>query len=178
MLRNRKVKIGRFSVSLLTVVAIVLMASIGTVFAVAYVVLQWTATATVSANPKVCFIKWQDGSKQNTFDYAVSIFPSIKTIDENITYGIWNWDTASHTVYLRWSGLTNSGNIARLYIKVHDGANTIYSKEWTSIPTFPTVWESFNVPANTKYSIWLEITATSGATGSSVFTFELKVENP
>jgi len=178
MLRNRKVKVGRFTVSMLAIVAIALIASIGAVFAVSYVVLQWTATATVSDNPKVCFINWSNGQKANTFSYAVSIFPNIKTIDENITYGIWNWDTVSHTVYLRWSSLTNSGNIARLYIKVHNGTNTIYSKEWTSIPTFPTAWESFNVPANTKYAIWLEITATPGATSSSVFAFELKVENP
>lgn len=154
------------------------LASIGTVYAIAYVVLQWTTTATVVENPKVCFINWSNGQKSNTFSYSVNIFPSIKTIDENITYGIWCWDTSSHTVYLRWTSLTNPSNIASLNITVYKSGATVYTKYWSSVPSFPTGWESFNAEANTKYTIWMEITASSSASGSSTFTFELKVESP
>lgn len=153
---------------------------IATVSAAAYVNLQWTMTATVAANPKVCFFWWSNSTKVNTFDYAVNIFPSIKTIDENITCGVWNLDTASHAASMRWYLLTDTGNIARLYIKVYNTTTTIYEKEWTSIPGFPTEWQKFTPDpmANGKYKIWIEITATSGASGGSVFTFEMKVENP
>jgi hypothetical protein len=155
---------------------------IATVSAVAYVTLPWTNTATVAANPKVCFVKWSDGSKQNTFDYAVNIFPSIKTIDQNITHGVWNWDTQAHVTSMRWVSLTNSGNIAKLNVTVYNSTTTIYTQYWTSVPSFPTAWVQFNPSpmANGKYTIWIEITATAGATPGqqSVFTFEMKVENP
>jgi hypothetical protein len=153
---------------------------IATVSAVAYVTLSWTTTATVKANPSVCFFWWSNGTKVNTFDYAVNIFPSIKTIDENITHGVWNWDTASHVASMRWYSLTNSGNIAKLNVTVYNSTTTIYTQYWTSVPSFPTPWVPFNPSpmANGKYTIWIEITATAGATGGSVFTFEMKVENP
>jgi hypothetical protein len=171
-------KVGRFTISLLTILAIALISTVAVAFAAAYVIISWTTTAIVVANPAVCFVKWSDGSKVNTFDYAVNIFPSIKTIDENITYGIWNWNETSRTAYLRWTSLTSSSNIASLNITVYNSTNTIYTKYWSSVPSFPTAWESFTAAGSTKYTIWMEITATAGATGSSVFTFELKVENP
>lgn len=174
-IKTRKIRVGKFLVPLLLVL---LLSITGTALALSYVILQWTTTATVSANPKVCFVKWSDNTKQNTFDYAVYIFPSIKTIDENITYGIWCWDTSAHTVYLRWYSLTNPTNIASLNITIYNSATTIYTKLWSSVPSFPTAWESFNTDADTKYTIWMEITASSSASGTSTFTFELKVENP
>jgi hypothetical protein len=155
---------------------------IATVSAVAYVTLTWTTTATVVANPKVCFFWWSNGTKVNTFDYAVNIFPSIKTIDENITCGVWNLDTASHAASMRWYLLTNSGNIAKLNVTVYNSTTTIYTRYWTSVPSFPTGLVQFSPSpmANGKYTIWIEITATPGATPgqTSVFTFEMKVENP
>jgi len=152
----------------------------GVVFAVAYVALQLTSTASVQNNPKVCFIKWSDGSKANTFDYAVNIFPSITTVDANITYGVWNWDTATHTTSMRWYSLTNSGNIASLGLKVYNSTSTIYEQYWASVPSLPTSWVVFNPTpkADGKYTISLNITATASPSGSSVFTFDMKVENP
>ncbi|MEM3054870.1 MAG: hypothetical protein QXM52_04110 [Candidatus Bathyarchaeia archaeon] len=153
---------------------------IATASATAYVTLQWTATATVSANPKVCFIKWQDETKANTFNYDVNIFPSITTVDENITYGIYNWDTQAHNVSIRWSSLTNSGNIASLNLTIYNSTHTVYTKVWSSVPSLPTGWEDFTYDpmANGKYTIAMRITAASGASGSSTFTFEIKVKNP
>jgi hypothetical protein len=153
---------------------------IGTASAVAYVTLQATTSATVAANPKVCFVKWSDNSKQNSFDYAVNIFPSIKTVDENITHGVWNWNTEAHVTSMRWYSLTNSGNIASLNVTVYNSTMTIYSQYWSSVPSLPTGLVQFNPSpmAGGKYTIWIEITATSGASASSVFTFDMKVENP
>ena len=152
---------------------------IATVSAVAYVTLTWTTTATVVANPKVCFFWWSNGTKVNTFDYPVNIFPSVKTIDENITHGVWNWDTQAHVTSMRWVSLTNSGNIAKLNVTVYNSTTTIYSQYWTSVPSFPTGLIQFSPsPSPGKYTIWIEITATAGASGSSMFTFEMKVETP
>jgi hypothetical protein len=138
-------------------------------------------TATVAANPKVCFFAWSaPTTKLNSFDYAVNIFPSVKTIDENITHGVWNWDTESHVTSMRWYSLTNSGNIANLNVTVYNSTTTIYTQYWTSVPSLPTGFIQFSPSpmADGKYAIRIEITATSGASGSSVFTFEMKVENP
>jgi len=154
---------------------------IATVSAVAYVTLSWTTTATVAANPKVCFFLWSaPTTKLNTFDYAVNIFQSVKTIDENITHGVWDWDTVSHVTSMRWYSLTTSTNIANLNVTVYNSTTTIYSQYWSSVPSLPTGWVQFSpsLMADGRYTIWIEITATAGASGSSVFTFEMKVENP
>ena len=170
-----------FRKSLKLIVLLITSLLIATVSATAYVTLQWTNTATVAANPKVCFFAWSaPTTKLNTFDYAVNIFPSVKTIDENITHGVWNWDTTSHVTSMRWYSLTNSGNIASLNVTVYNSTTTIYTQYWTSVPTLPTGFVQFSPSpmADGKYAIRIEITATSGASGSSVFTFEMKVENP
>jgi hypothetical protein len=154
---------------------------IATVSATAYVTLQWTTTATVVANPKLCFVSWADGTtKANNFTYSVNIFPNVVTIDPNITYGVWDWDTVSHNTYVRWTSCSNTGNIASLNVTVYNGTSTLYTQLWTSIPTFPTAFIQFSPsPANgTKYTIWIEINATTAATGSSTFAFDMKVENP
>jgi hypothetical protein len=170
-----------FRKSLKLIVLLITSLLIATVSAAAYVNLQWTMTATVVANPKVCFFAWSaPTTKLNTFDYAVNIFPSIKTIDENITHGVWNWDIESHVTSMRWYSLTNSGNIASLNVTVYNSTTTIYTQYWSSVPTLPTGFVEFSpsLMAGGKYAIWIEISATGGATGSSVFTFEMKVENP
>jgi len=172
-----------FRKSLKLIALLITSLLIATVSAAAYVTLQWTNTATVAANPKVCFFAWSaPTTKLNTFDYAVNIFPSVKTIDENITHGVWNWDTTSHVTSMRWYSLTNSGNIASLNVTVYNSTTTIYSQYWSSVPTLPTGFVQFSPSpmANGKYAIRMEIKATSGATPGqqSVFTFEMKVENP
>jgi len=151
---------------------------IATVSAAAYVTLQWTTTTSVVANPKVCFIKWSDSSKVNSFDYAVNIFPSIRTIDENITYGITDWDAGTQTVYMRIFSITTNTNIANVTTLVKDGGTTIITVSWVTAGTLPTTWQSFSAVGAKNYTIWTEILATSGATGSSVITYELKVANP
>jgi hypothetical protein len=170
-----------FRKSLKLIVLLITSLLIATVSATAYVTLQWTMTATVAANPKVCFFAWSaPTTKLNTFDYAVYIFPSIKTIDENITHGVWNWDTELHVTSMRWYSLTTPANIANLNVTVYNSTTTIYTQYWSSVPTLPTGFVEFSPSpmADGKYTIWIEITATSGASGSSVFTFEMKVEDP
>lgn len=172
---GKAIKFGRLTISLLLLMVIALT---GTVLAVAYIVLHWTATATVVANPSVCFVKWEDNTKHNTFSYAVNIFPSVKTLDENITYGVWNWATQPRTAYIRWNSLTNPENVAGLNLTIYNATATIYSQYWSSTPTFPTSWVSFNTAPNTKYTILIMIEASESATvgSSSTFTFEMMVE--
>jgi hypothetical protein len=83
---------------------------------------------------------------------------------------------------MRWYSLTNSSNIASLNVTVYNSTATIYSQYWSSVPTLPTGFVQFSPSpmADGKYAIWMEIKATSGATPGqkSVFTFEMKVENP
>ena len=175
-LKDRKIQVKGYSISALLLM--ILVASAGMVFAVAYVTLEMTSTATVTANPKVCFVQWSDNSKQNTFDYAVDIFPSVKTVDENITHGIWNWDTASHSVNMRIKSISTSDNIANVTTVVKNATETVITVSWVTAGGLPTTWQPFTALASTKYTIWTEITATSGASGSSTITYELKVENP
>lgn len=154
---------------------------IGTAAAVAYVTLQWTTTATIAANPKVSFVKWADGTKANTFTYSVNIFPSVKTIDENITYGIWNDDTAGHTVYFRLaSENTSTTEITSLNYTVYESSQ-MYTKLESDFDSPSLDWSTgVSLSASTKYTIWLEIECASGASvgNNPQFTFEMKVENP
>lgn len=170
------IHIGKYSVPAL----ILLMLTIGSVVAVAYAVLQFTLSATVVANPKVCFIKCADSTKANSFSQSFNIFPTINTIDENATYGIWNWDTAAHTTSLRISGITNSANIQTITIYVKLGVTSVATITWSSGGSLPTTWVSFSAAASTKYTIWFEVAGTSGATigTTSVITVDMKVENP
>lgn len=180
-LRKRRIHIGKRSIPLLTLLALALTISVASVSAAAYVVLNWTTTATVVANPKVCFIKWQDGSKANTFSYSVNVFPNVVTIDENITYGLQNWDGSAHDVYFRLaSENTNTTDISWMYYKVYNGG-TLFSKNETDFNAPDTVWSTvYSATATTEYSIWMEIKCASGAGigHTPSFTFEVKVENP
>jgi len=164
---------------------ILLMSSllIATASAVAYVTLQWTITATVVANPQVCFIKWADGTKANTFTYSVNIFPNVKTVDENITYGVWNWNaTETRTVYFRLASTnTNETDVDSYNFTVYIPGTQLYTKLETDLNAPSFAWSSgVSATNNTKYTIWMEIqcqsTAVVGHTPS--FTFEMKVENP
>jgi hypothetical protein len=154
---------------------------IATASAVAYVTLQWTATATVAANPKACFIKWSDGTKANTFTYGVNIFPNVKTVDENITYGIWNDDASTRTVYFRLaSENTNTTDITSLNFTVYNGGQ-LYTKLESNFDSPSLAWSTgVTLAANTKYTVWMEIQCASGAGVGHTpqFTFEMKVENP
>jgi Zn-dependent metalloprotease len=154
---------------------------IATASAVAYVTLQWTTAATVEGNPKACFIKWADGTKANTFTYNVNIFPNVKTVDENITYGIWNNDTSTRTVYFRLaSENTNSTDVTSLNYTVYNGGQ-LYTYLENDFDNPSLDWSSgVQLAANTKYTIWMEIQCanTAGIGHTPQFTFEMKVENP
>jgi len=164
---RKPIHVGRFSIP-----ALLLLATIVTsVAAVAYVVLQATINATVVANPKVCFLEYPN-TRRNTFTYAVNIFPGVKTVDENMTHGIYNFDTPPHTVGLRVSAISNSGNIASWTLKVSNASDI-----WTlsSIAAF-----DYKVLAKGVYKMSIEITAAGGAVvgQTSAFTLEMRVENP
>lgn len=170
--------------SLKLIVLLITSLLIATASAVAYVTLQWTTTATVAANPAVCFVKWEDNTKANTFTYPVNIFPNVKTVDENITYGVWNWNTtSSRTIYLRLaSENTNSTDVSSLnYTVYHPTEGQKYTKLETDFDNPDLSWSSsISLSANTKYTIWIEIQCASGAGvgHTPAFTFEMKVENP
>lgn len=134
--------------------------------------LEWTATATVSANPDICFTKWADGSKANTFDYAVDIFPSITTIDENITYAVSNYAASATGCSMRLANIGTPANIDWVNCTVYDGTNQYYSINVTTTTSFAAFTP--DIPATTNTTIYLAIGCASGASGSSVLTFELK----
>jgi hypothetical protein len=154
---------------------------IGTAAAVAYVTLQSTTTATIAANPKVSFVKWQDSTKANTYDYAVNIFPSVKTIDENTTYGIWNDDASTHQVYFRLSSEnTNTTDVTSLNFTVYEGSQ-VYTRLESNFDSPDLAWSTgVTLAANTKYTVWMDIQCAGSATVGHIpqFTFEMKVENP
>lgn len=174
-LLSKKVRIGKHSIPLIALLSLIL---VGSVLAVAYVTLQFSITTTTQLYPKVTFYQWSTPQKVNTFDYSLNFFASVKTIDVNATYGIFNDDSASHQCNLRIYSLINIANIASLRIKIYDGTNTILDKTWTDFGSLPTASESFTTAANTKYSIWIEVTGAASPSGSSVFTLELMENNP
>ena len=174
-LLNKKVRIRKHSIPIMVLLSLIL---VGSVLAVAYVTLQFTMTATYKEYPRVSFWKWSTSQKANTFDYSVSFFANVKTIDENVTHGIFNDDSVIHQCNLRISTLSNPANIAKLRIKIYGGTTTILDKEWTQFGSLPSSWESFNTEANTKYTIGIEVTGASSPSGSSAFAIELTEDNP
>ena len=171
----------RFSKSFKLIVLLMSSVLIATASAASYVTLQWTTTATVAANPKACFIKWADGTKANTFTYNVSIFPNTKTVDENVTYGIWNDDGSTRTVYFRLaSENTNTTDVTSLNYTVYNGGQ-LYTQLESDFDDPSLAWSSgVTIAANTNYTIWMEIQCANGAGVGHTpqFTFEMKVENP
>ena len=151
---------------------------LGIALAAVYIALHFNILMNPQQYPKVTFWKWSTSEKKNTFDYSVNIFAGIKTVDENITHGIFNDDSAQHQCYLRIKSLSNSASIAKLKITIYNSTNTILTKEWTEFGTLPTSWENFTTAANAKYAIWIEITATVSPSGSSAFEIEVKEDNP
>lgn len=172
-LMGKRVRIGKYAIPALLLISL----AVGTVAAAVYVVLTWTMSLTVVANPRVHFWKWSPPGSANTFTESFNIFPNIKTIQDNATYGI-NSVTAG-ACGMRIFDITTPANIESVYIKVFNSTATILEKTWTGSPiSTPTAYESFTTATGNKYTIWLEVTGTSGASGSSVVTFDMKVESP
>jgi hypothetical protein len=171
-LLKKKVHVGKYNIPLLPLLFLIL-ASVAV--ATAYIVLQFNINMNVQPYPKVTFWQWSTSERTNTFDYSVNIFAGIKTVDENITYGIFNNDSVQHQCYLRINSLSNPANIAKLNITIYNSTNTIFTEEWTA---FPTQWEPFTTAANAKYAIGIEITAAASPSGSSTFGIEIKENNP
>src|SRR4030042_1071255 len=169
-----------FRKSLKLTVLLISSLLIGTASAVAYVTLSWTTTATVVANPSVCFVNWSTGTtKENTFAYTVNVFPSIKTVDENITYGIWNSNASSRSCHLRLaSTTTNNTDITAINATIYITGTTVLTHRWTTLTD--TTYYDFTAAGSTKYAIWIEIECASGAGVGHTpqFSFEMKVENP
>jgi len=169
-----------FRKSLKLIALLITSLLIATVSAAAYVALQWNLNTTVVEHPWLCFIKWSDESKANTFNYSVNIFPDIKTIDENITYGVWNWNaTVTKTGFIRLaSASAQASDVTSINVTITNGTQ-IYTRKWTGF-TDKSWGTSFTAAKNTKYAIWIEIQCASGAIPGDTpqFTFEMKVENP
>jgi len=168
-----------FRKSLKLIALLITSLLIATASAVAYVTLTWTTTATVAANPSVCFVKWSTGTQANTFTYTVNVFPYIKTVDENITYGIWNWNASDRNCHLRLaSTTTNNTDITAINVTIYITGTTVFTHKWTTLTD--TAYYDFTAAAVTKYAIWIEIECANGAGvgHKPTFTFEMKVENP
>jgi len=166
---GKRVRIGKYAIPVL----LLLTLAVGTVAAAYYVILTWTTSLTVAANPKVHFIKWQDGSSQNTFSESFTIFPLLKTVMENASHGIKSVTGGTSSIQI--SSIGTPTNIASIHIKIYNSTVAIYEKTWSSPPTPPSGFESFTTATGKNYAIWLDVTGASGATGSSSIAFELKV---
>ncbi|UCE29795.1 MAG: hypothetical protein JSV85_03530 [Candidatus Bathyarchaeota archaeon] len=172
-------KLGLSKTARRIALVLILLSLVGVAYAAAYTILQYTITATVEANPAVTFFQWSTGTKYNTFDYGITIFPSLRTIDENITHGVWDWESGTHTCYIRVESLTNTANIDYLNCTIYNSTTQLVTQKWTDFSTLPTSWSpSFTTMYNFTYTMWIEINATSSASGSSVFTMNMEVENP
>ena len=166
----------------LLLLGVLLPLLVGAVGATAYAVLEWQLSMTVVANPDVCFFAWAGGAKANNFTYTVNIFPNIITIDENVTYGVWEWSGAIHTVYFKLaSETTNSSDVLWAYFKVYNATGTLHSSNETNFDAPTTTWSAAeSASANEQYTIQIQVkanaTATTGHTPS--ITYQMKVDDP
>jgi len=161
--------LGKYAIPVLLLATL----AIGTVAAVAYVVLTWTVSLTVAANPRVHF--W-DGAAQNTMDLEMNIFPSIRTIDENND----DWDIKSvlaGDISIRVDTMDIS-DVEELRIKAYIGGTTLFDETWNAADAAGTFRGPFTTDDDTTYDLWIEVLANSTATDPASIKVELKVESP
>jgi len=164
------VRIGKYAVPILLLATL----AIGTVAAVAYVVLTWSISMTVAANPRVHF--W-DGTAANTMALSMNIFPDIRTIDEDNDV----WDLRSVTagaVYIRVESM-NTTAINELRIRAFNGTGDLFDLTWNSADSAGVFQGPYVTSASNDYDLWIEVEATSVATKTpETITVQLKVEEP
>jgi len=169
------VRIGKFAIPILLLLAILG----GTVAAVAYVVLTWTMTLPVGANPRVHFFSSVTGA-ENSMEITMNIFPDIRTIDENND----EWDIRSVTtgdISIRVDAM-NTTAISELVIiaYVSDPASPLFSLTWTDADAANSWHGPYTTADGTDYNLWIEVFAdplAQPATEESI-AVELKVESP
>jgi predicted membrane GTPase involved in stress response len=162
------VRIGKYAIPVLLLATL----AIGTIAATIFVVLTYTMSLTVVPFPAVNFVKWSTGARENTFTESFNIFPDVKTIQDNATYGIVS--TAAKDCSMQISSITTPGNIAEVYMKVFNSTDTIVEITYS---TDGNDWMPFTT-ASANYTIWMEVTGAGGASGSSAVDLNMRVENP
>jgi len=188
--RKRTVHIRGRAIKLSTLIGIIMIGVLCVAaFAAAFVVLNWTSNATVLANPSICFYQWSGATKQNTFAYSVNIFPGVVTEDDNMTYGIYDWNnTGATAASIQWYSCSNTSDLSSvnpLNVTIWNGSsvdsNVVFSHLWTSVPTFPDSYNAFSgLSNNTMYAIQMIIncSSTAGPGNPTAFVFNMKVTNP
>lgn len=168
-LMGKRVRIGKYAVPALLLLAI----TVGTVAAVAYVVLTWTISMTVADNPRVHF--WDGTTAANTMTIYMDIFPSIKTVETDAVWDIRSDDTGD--IYIRVSAMdTSDVTEVTIIAYVTDPASPLFDETWTASTT---TWSGpYTTAATTDYNLWIEVTAAGTATDPASITVDLKVENP
>ena len=137
--------------------------------------LNWLATGKVEAS----FFRWATGNRTTTFDYIANVWPDWAWTEKNMTYGYWNWGNESLQCSLRIRNITDIDNIASIYLKIFNTTTTILEITWNSGEPLPQDWSLFLVAAQSKYSIYLDVTYTDYApTWYSRITFETKINPP
>jgi len=173
------VRLGKYAVPVLLLATL----AIGTVAAVSYVILTWTMTLTVVANPRVHFYNESEtppADVANTMDIAMNIFPDVITIEEDAVWDIRS--TGAGNIYIRVSTM-DTNEVAKLKIIAYeDGelASPLFTEEWTG-PTTDWIGATAHMTAAADYNLWIEVTGASTATPSpptTTITLELKVETP
>jgi len=171
---HKRVRIGKYAIPVLLLATL----TIGTVSAVAYVVLTWQLSLTVAPNPRVHF--WNGAAASNTMTVAMNIFPSIRTIDENITTPI-DWDiksVAAGNIFLRVSAM-DTADVTEVIIKAYKTGQVgspLFSQTWSAQTT---TWSGpYLTAASTDYHLWIEVQAAGSATNPASISVEMKVESP
>ena len=170
---RKRVRIGKYTIPALLLASL----AIGTVAAVSYVILTFTISLPVAANPRVHFYNATADAVANTMTIELNIFPNIRTIDENNEKKIRSVDAGD--LYIRVSAM-DTADIAEVIIVAYETvpATDLFNQTWTG-PT--ATWSGpYTTDDDTDYNLWIEVAATSGATppGPATITVELMVENP
>lgn len=164
---RKRVRIGKYAVPVLLLLTI----AVGTVAAVAYVVLTMTFTLPIAEHPRVYF--WNEGTttEANTMGITMNIFPDITTIDEDAP-----WDiraSGAGDVYIRVS--TMDAEVASVKIKAFN-TTTLFEVTWNSATTD---WGTGYNTSALDYDLWIEVVGASGiTTGEASVTVDIKVEEP
>jgi hypothetical protein len=142
---------------------------------VALIVTNWQKRGEVTAG----FFRWATGNKTMTFDYIADVYADWTTLEKNVTYGYWNWNSTALHCSLRIKDISGSDNFVYFNIKIYNQTSTILEVTWNSGDPLPQNWASFSVAPYSKYFVQVEFIGSSNPPAWwSRVTIETKIDSP
>jgi hypothetical protein len=153
----------------ITLLHLLAIAAVTTVFGAVLLNYDWTMTLTASV-PDVRFYRWSDATQSNTVDLQYNFYADVWVIDENATHGVINNAASSKTIDLWVGSCSDPTRVANYTLQILSGAGSTLCT-WTTTD-FSNIGESnavsWTADANAIYTVKVMIKGASTIAGVSI----------